>query len=370
MSLRTNSLSILRFEDYKIFPLVHFGYWPETIKKWQAEGHITEEEARHVYDASPNEKIISSKLGFDYNWHTNFGANTGLFPVFERRVIENLPSGHRKVLDSNGVIVLDKPGLVSINAEIDHLLKDRQSWEEHYRHRLIFHEERIDYRHLEQYKDISKREIPIGLHLGSLYGNLRNYLGIEGISYLQVDDEELYDEIIDTNAAMMYEGAKRVLEFGAKPDYGHFWEDICFKNGPLINPSVFNKKIGPWYKKFSELLHGYGLDLISLDCDGMIDALVPTWIENGINVMFPIEVGTWGASIEAWRKKYGKAIRGVGGMNKTVFSQDYAAVDREIERLKPLVDLGGYIPCPDHRIAPDAKWENVQYYCEQMRKTF
>ena len=50
-------------------------------------------------------------------------------------------------------------------------------------------------------------------------------------------------------------------------------------------------------------------------------------------------------------------------MNKTVFAQDYAAVDREVERLKELIALGRYIPCPDHRIAPDAKFENVQYYC-------
>ena len=57
-------------------------------------------------------------------------------------------------------------------------------------------------------------------------------------------------------------------------------------------------------------------------------------------------------------------------MDKRVFAQDYAAVDREIERLKPIVDMGGYIPCPDHRIPPDAKWENVQYYCERFRKTF
>ena len=40
---------------------------------------------------------------------------------------------------------------------------------------------------------------------------------------------------------------------------------------------------------------------------------------------------------------------------------------QEVERLKGLIALGGYIPCPDHRIAPDAKWENVQYYCEKMQ---
>ncbi len=99
----------------------------------------------------------------------------------------------------------------------------------------------------------------------------------------------------------------------------------------------------------------------------MIDSLIPTWIENGVNTMFPIEVGTWEANIKPWRERYGEELRGVGGMNKTVFAQDYAAVDREVERLKELIALGRYIPCPDHRIAPDAKFENVQYYCDKMQ---
>ncbi len=102
----------------------------------------------------------------------------------------------------------------------------------------------------------------------------------------------------------------------------------------------------------------------------MIDSLIPTWFANGVNTMFPVEVGTWGASIKPWREEYGRNLRAVGGMNKVAFAFDRAAIDAEIERLKPLVELGGYLPCPDHRIAPDAKWENVQYYCEKMRNAF
>jgi uroporphyrinogen decarboxylase len=120
----------------------------------------------------------------------------------------------------------------------------------------------------------------------------------------------------------------------------------------------------------TELLSEHGVNIVSLDCDGKIDKLIPAWLENGVNTMFPIEVGTWEASIAPWRAQYGQTLRGVGGMDKRVFSRDYAAVDAEIERLRPLVELGGYIPCPDHRIAPDAKWENTQYYCERMREIF
>jgi uroporphyrinogen decarboxylase len=215
---------------------------------------------------------------------------------------------------------------------------------------------------------------PVGLWLGSLYGCIRDMLGMENCAYLAVDDPELYKELIDRIGSLAYslvdatlkEAAKRKLRF----DFGHMWEDICFKNGPLISPVVFEEFVGPWYKKITDRARQDGVELVSLDCDGCIDALLPIWLKNGVNVMFPIEVGTWRASIAPWRKKYGKDIRGVGGMDKVVFSKDKAAVDTEIERLKALVDLGGFIPCPDHRIAPDAEWDNVRYYCDAFRKVF
>lgn len=133
---------------------------------------------------------------------------------------------------------------------------------------------------------------------------------------------------------------------------------------------MFEQYVAPHYKRITDLLLSYGCDIVSLDCDGCIDKLVPIWLNNGVNTMFPIEVGTWGALIAPWREQYGKRLRGVGGMDKRVFAYDYAAVDAELKRLKPLVELGGYIPCPDHRLPPESKWENVQYYCEQFRKMF
>jgi hypothetical protein len=211
-----------------------------------------------------------------------------------------------------------------------------------------------------------KRDYFYGLHCGSLFGLIRNFIGVENCSYLYADDEPLYDEIIQAVGELCFQNVKFALETGAKFDFAHFWEDICFKNGPLVTPAIFDEKVGPHYRRITDLLKQYGINIVSLDCDGLIDSLIPTWLNNGVNTMFPIEVGTWDASIAPWREKYGRELRGVGGMNKNVFSKDFAAVDAEIERLKPLIALGGYIPCPDHRIAPDAKWENVHYYCEKM----
>ena len=57
-----------------------------------------------------------------------------------------------------------------------------------------------------------------------------------------------------------------------------------------------------------------------------------------------------------------------GGMDKTALRKDKAAVDAEIERMQRLVELGGFLPCPDHRLMPGTKFELVQYYAEQIKK--
>ena len=371
MTFRENVMAILNYEKFDRMPIVSFGYWPETLQKWADEGHITKEEAdgyAKYGDNSEADRAVMGRLGFDFNWNSCVGASVGLAPAFEHKILEVRPDGSQVARDEQGLIVLEKPGIVSISAEIGTTLTDRAAWEKEYLPRLQWYPERVYVQALEPLRDDTGRQIPVGLHCGSLMGYMRNLLGVEQLSYLIADDEELYVEIVDTLAGLCYQSVKASLEFGAKIDYAHFWDDICFKNGPLVSPYVFEDYVGPHYKKITDLLHSYGVKIVSVDCDGMIDSLIPTWIENGVNTMFPIEVGTWGANIRPWREKYGRELRGVGGMNKTVFARDYRAVDEEIERLRPLIELGGYIPCPDHRIAPDAKFENVQYYCEKLRE--
>lgn len=372
---------VLHYEDYDRLPIVHFGFWRETLGKWADEGHISHEEARQQADGNLVDRSIGTKLGFDFNYHTLFSPSVRLDPPFERKVLEEFPDGSRHVLDHEGVVVLTKPDAGSIPAEIEHTLTDRKSWEEHYKWRYVFKPERVtaanvftgesflrwDQGGLECLKR-DDRDFHYGVQCGSLYGQIRNVLGLVGSSYLQVDDEELFDEIIDTVGELSYQVAKYILESGARFDFAHFWEDIAFKGGPLISPVVFREKVGPHYRRITDLVREHGIDIVSLDCDGKIDDLVPVWFENGVNTMFPIEVGTWNASIAPWRDRFGNELRGVGGANKTVFAKDHEAVEAEVDRLVDLVGLGGYIPCPDHRIAPDAKWELVQYYCELLRK--
>ncbi|MBN2392249.1 MAG: hypothetical protein JXR84_16090 [Anaerolineae bacterium] len=389
MNNRERVYAILHYQDYDRMPLVHFGYWRETLDKWATEGHITVEEAQAWGDGNPTDAVIAAKLGFDFNWSTCYGPATRLRPAFETKVIRELPDGGRHIQNDEGVIILQKDDAVSIPQEIEHLLKDRASWEEHYLPRLQYSDERVTHAWVNcdgqmvrfdwgglNYLQHGAWTNPYGIHIGSLFGVIRDWIGIVGLSYMLADDPDLLQEIVDVTAELCYQTTQTTLKMvcpdnsPAPFDFAHFWEDISFKSGPLINPRTFRRMAGHHYKRLTELVNRYGIDIVSLDSDGDVTKLVPVWLENGVNTMFPIEVGTWRASLAPWRAQYGRDLRGVGGMDKVVFSRDYAAVDAEIKRLKPLVDLGGYIPCPDHRIAPDAKWENVQYYCEKMRETF
>lgn len=370
MNNRERAMAILNYQPYDRMPVVHFGFWDETLVKWAEEGHITWEEARGWADGNPADQSITQKMGFDFNWYSCFHWNNSLKPHFERHVVRNREDGGREVMNVDGVTVLERDDAGSIPAEIEHTLKDRKSWEEHYLPRFQWSMERISLDYLKSIPSQAERDHPIGLYCGSLWGRIRDIAGVVGLSYMMADDPELVNEILDVTANLCYEGTKAILEIRDDFDFAHFWEDICYREGPLVNPRFFKNHVGPYYKKITQLANEHGINIVSLDCDGKIDRLIPTWFENGVNTMFPIEVGVWDASIEPWREQYGRGLRGVGGTNKVVLSRDYAAVDAEVERMRRLVDLGGYIPCFDHRIPPDAKWENVLHYTEQMHKVF
>lgn len=369
MTNRERALNILHYKDVDRFPAVHFGYWRELLLEWAEQGHISREIAEKQGDGNAYDRELDKLIGWDFCWASRSNCINGLFPAFERKVLETLPDGTQRVQSRVGVIERIKPGIVSIPSEDDYLLKDRAAFEELFLPKMQFSADRVKAETIAKFNEARDYDIPMGLHVGSVLGQIRDMTTVVGMSYLMYDeDETLFADIIDAYADLQYKCTEAVLECGIKVDFAHFWEDVCFKNGPLIAPEIFDELCGKHYKKRTELLKRYGIDIVSLDCDGVTEKLLPTWFENGVNTMFPIEVGVWGDQFEAARKKFGKEMRGVGGMDKTVFRRDKAAVDAEIERVKRLASLGGFIPCPDHRLMPGSSFDLVKYYAEEIKK--
>ena len=371
MTTRERCMNILHYKDADRMPAVHFGYWKELLQEWAEQGHISHELAREaIRDGSAADRELDKIIGWDCGWNSIIDCNKRLNPRFEQKVLEVLPDGSQRVVTKNGVIERIKPGIVSIPSEDDYLLKDREAFETLFKPKMQFSADRVDRDAvIKRFNELHACDIPVGVNVGRVMGEIRDMTTVVGMSYLMYDeDEELFAEIVDTYAEMQYQCVEAVLNLGLPFDYAHYWEDICFKSGPLLSPTLFDELCAKHYKKRNELCRKHGIDIISLDCDGVVEALIPTWIDNGVNVLFPIEVGVWGDQFEAARKKHGERLLGVGGMDKTALRKDRAAVDAEIERMKRLASLGGFIPCPDHRLMPGTKFDLVQYYAEEIKK--
>jgi len=153
-----------------------------------------------------------------------------------------------------------------------------------------------------------------------------------------------------------------------KIDIALYWEDMCYKAGPLISPKMVRKFMMPRYKKVMELLHENGVEFIYLDSDGNIESLIPLWLECGINYMWPLEVAA-GNDAVALRKTYGKDLILAGAIDKRALAKDKAAIKKEVYSKVPfLLEQGGYFPSTDHSVPPDVSLDNYQYYINTMRE--
>jgi uroporphyrinogen decarboxylase len=84
--------------------------------------------------------------------------------------------------------------------------------------------------------------------------------------------------------------------------------------------------------------------------------------------MFPVEIGTWGADPVKFRRQYGKNLLMMGGFDKHLLQAGKRQIEAEIRRLAPLVESGGFIPMPDHRVPPDVTLESYLFYCDKARE--
>jgi uroporphyrinogen decarboxylase len=144
-----------------------------------------------------------------------------------------------------------------------------------------------------------------------------------------------------------------------------FWEDMAYKNGPLISPELFKKFMVPQYRKVTDFLRSRGVDIILVDSDGDVSKLIPLWLEAGVNGVWPFEVQC-GMDVVSLGKQYGNDLLMVGGIDKRVLSQGKKEIDEEIRRIYPLLSKGGYIPWTDHSIPPNVPLENFLYYMTRL----
>jgi uroporphyrinogen decarboxylase len=199
------------------------------------------------------------------------------------------------------------------------------------------------------------------------YSMLRNWMGTEPLSYLLYDDPGLIDESLEclTEFALALLGkAMREVRF----DFYVIHEDMAGKGGPLMGPALFRRFLSPHYRRLIGFLRSHGVELILVDTDGNFEALIPEFLEVGVDGFCPMEVAA-GMDPVAMRRRYGTAFSMIGGIDKREIAKGRRAIDRQIEEvILPLLGQGGYIPTIDHSIPPDVSYADFLYYLERKRE--
>lgn len=354
MNDRERFLATMRYEPRDRCPIMDFGFWGETLDRWREEGMPA--------DVDPDRFF-----GMDIQWRTA-PVDTYLCPLFNERVIED--RGENELfLQNDGVYAVRRKYLGTIPHYVGWTLKDRATWESHYAWRLDpSTRPRLPEDWPEQAARYRDRDYPLGVGVGSLYGWVRNWFGLENVSLLVYDDPDLFGDIVRHIADCVIGVLERAYAEPITFDYALFWEDMCYNRGPLLSPAMFERFLVPQYQRITSMLRDHGTDVIVLDSDGKIDELVPLWLEGGVNCLFPIEVGTWKADPLAFRRRYGRQLLMMGGIDKRALAGSHADIEAAVEHLMPLIEEGGFIPLPDHRVPPDVSFENYLHYVHVLRE--
>lgn len=336
---------------------MEFGYWEENFSQWK------------IFKDNGVSNNNEADLFFNFDRNVCLGAHFWIWPQFTEKVIEETDT-KKTVRNRDGLIAeVFKDGASTIPHFIGSSIKTPDDWKQ-------IKEERFNPGHPDRKVDIETlkkkhppdRDYSLGIRTGAMIGKVRDILSLEGLSYALADYPEMVEDMVEQSCLLVEHFLDQVLphfEF----DYAHGWEDICCNSGPLVSPGFFKNVVAPRYKRIGEKLHTAGVDIWSIDCDGDIRALLPTFLECGVNTMFPFEVNGCehpGKLLD----EYGKDLRIMGGVDKMELAKGPDAIKAYLESIAPYVERGGFIPFCDHRCPPNVREEDYLYYLDLKEAMF
>ncbi len=381
ISTRERFLGICRFErpgDLCLLPFFN-SFWRETLEEWVKQGApeqiVDENFCTKYFQFDPFYTIYEIKSdnydieGIDLGDGVIYDPNMYLTgPPYKYTIIGSDEHTVTLINPLGQTVMVDKKNpRYRMPKYLDYPVKDRTSWEE-YRKRVDPHTpERWPADWDAFVKKMNSKSEPTMLQVGGFFGYIREWVGVERLLYMFYDDPSLIEDMMDQICYLEIECINRALK-DIKVSCAIFWEDMCFKTGPLISPDMVRKFMMPRYKKVTDLLHSYGVDVIIVDSDGNVNELIPLWLECGINATWPLECAA-GNDAVALRKKYGEDLILIGNIDKRALLKGKEAINQEVMSKVPfLLDSGGYFPSVDHHVPADITLENYRYFINLLRE--
>ncbi len=336
---------------------MEFGYWQENYSVWTmfSENGITNEGEANAF--------------FNFDRIEGAGGKLWMNPSFEEKIVGETETSYILINGDGLTAEVPKDGHGTIPHYISPSIVTPEDWKrcKEERFRLDDPARKVDVEALKKrYPD--DRTFPLGVDCGSMIGKIRDMLTFEGLAYACYDYPDMVEDMVETCCLLAENFLDQVLPH-ITFDYASGWEDICFKNGPIVTVDFFKSVVMPRYKRISKKLREHGIDLWYIDCDGDVRPLLPYFLEGGVNCLFPFEVNGCAHPGELLRE-YGGELRIMGGFDKIQLGGGREAIKNYMESLVPLVERGGFIPFCDHRCPPNVKQEDYLYYLDLKEQMF
>jgi len=366
MTSRDRFLTTMRGETLDRLFRLEWGAWVETTERWQNEGY-------------PEDASFSDYFELDRLEMVSIGPSVieaPIWPAFQRETIEE---------NEAWVIAREPTGVVTktFKQRADSPLRARGETGpiQHVRFPVTG---RADWQDVKKRLDPAtpgrtddllarvethaspSRDYVLIVSMEGAYAHPRNLMGTERLSTMIYDDPSLVHEI-DANSLELHKLAFDAVLGQAEVDAVYIWEDMAYKNGPLLGPPHFREFMLPFYKEMTSFLRARGVPSIWMDSDGDISELIPLFLEGGIDLINPFEVQA-GMDVVEVRKRYGEGLGICGGIDKRPLAVGKEAIDAEIARVEPLLQSGKkFIPALDHSVPPNVSFEDFCYYIERLR---
>jgi len=324
----------------------------QTVQRWLGEGMTDEHQWFH--DA-----------GFEGEPGKQFGnrapVNAFVCPEFEREVLHD--DGRIQTVRNQWGATVRVPSDGSVMAiPFEFAVKDERTWEAMKERLQPDTDGRFADRWEQAKPELEQSELPLtvgGLPCG-FFGGPRELFGIEGWLTCFYDNPRLAHDVLDTLCELWCELFSRVAA-EVRVDLMFIWEDMCYRNGPLISPALFREFMLPRYKRLTTTLRKAGIPLMLVDTDGNSSELHPLFIEGGADIVIPLEVQA-GMDAQEERRKH-PTFGLVGGVEKTTPSKSAEAMDAELAKVRALLQAGRYLPTSDHGVPPTVSYsEYVGFY--------
>jgi len=352
MTTRERFLKIMRYETVDALPLFTVDPWErDTLKNWRTQGLPENQQ--------PEEFL---QMGARHILPVFFMP----YPPFGRKILSEDDTYRIELSDMGATVKRRKDFPSMYYGYTDFPVKTAGDWQE-YKKRFSPGE----YRYGDDLEDMAEEarlsENPVCLMLYPFFMRLGFYsMGFERFLTAFYDEPEFMHGMFDFWSAFVAATIQPVLE-KIKPDFVTIEEDLAFKNGPHMSPAIYKEFWIPYQNRVIDLVQKACVPHICMYTSGDCRALLPLMMENGINMTCTVDRNSNMDPI-ALRKEFGRGLTMLGGVGKHTLMAGEYAIDKELERLMPLMEEGGFIPACDDMIPPEVPFANYCYFINKCRE--